>query len=987
MRSIYRIAAIGIIAAAAGACITAKIFAAESGTKADPVIIEAAADYAAVSDLHSIKNATLEDEGESYPGDAYLSPEGRVTHPEWFEGDKLIKADGTYYLIKAKEAPEYGDISFSDHIDIGDAVSEEKNAFECAYASEPQTNPDNGETFRTLSVNGAMAINLKCSPDEINYLTVRLWGSDTGDTILWVCDPSTGYMNADNTRQPHRNAGIDRRDWVELNYNNTTPQFDGGFIYATYEIPEIYTRDREYVSLRLYSTGGPSNYSDPPIKAQTEPSRGIYDVFMTRDAAFDPADFGIYGGAYSGNTENPFNITDSSDMERQKASLKDAVLEGIEVLKTWQIYGEDAPSYMRGMITRMDWRGNIPDNETDWKNRWYSSGYMLTQNMTPLNMTELAAYAYKHAEELDVDAGEMLDRVVQSIDFLCRAQGSNGGFYSQDGWIGGPERREAGGNNLTGFGLRSAGKAILDVYDGLTDDILNAPIDSDADGAEDKTRREAWSTMLASARDYLIDIEKGYGHAPNQDMANSIAALRFDAVLEKLGGSALTKANRASIYSFCFGDEKNPVTSSYWISPKGTILENFGSVQGGYSGDYGSAAIAELSQLAEHGRKYYNYNYGKYIAKVYDVINNYYFTGKKLVNGEFVPQEYTEGLISNRNAYYPGTERYPIDIYGALTLENDTALKIISNYLEQQDISALAEGGNGLNVSNTHYEDNILDAANLYESFDAIVEAARTRDIAGYSFAMETDSEGSYAWADEMARNVVIKDNGVKIYMALNWRNPAYSTTIYNTPYEKDLQRIKANNLCRVHAVNDTYDSYGYAAMTTDGYENWTLISDTDGYMQALMICRYGDYTVIMNSYKTEQKAASDFETAAGLDRSLSYKDLISGNVYGYSSGQWHSEGTNLILEASSTLVLKPIEIYASEPVIKNGSVYTRVANNTEESETVILYTASYNTDGSLAGVNTRTVSAAPGRTDVRLDTPDADAAFVWDSRQKPIVR
>ena len=43
----------------------------------------------------------------------------------------------------------------------------------------------------------------------------------------------------------------------------------------------------------------------------------------------------------------------------------------------------------------------------------------------------------------------------------------------------------------------------------------------------------------------------------------------------------------------------NNVCSSYWVSPKGLILENFGSIQGGYSGDYGTEALEEMSQLTE----------------------------------------------------------------------------------------------------------------------------------------------------------------------------------------------------------------------------------------------------------------------------------------------------------------------------------------------------------------------------------------------------
>lgn len=85
---------------------------------------------------------------------------------------------------------------------------------------------------------------------------------------------------------------------------------------------------------------------------------------------------------------------------------------------------------------------------------------------------------------------------------------------------------------------------------------------------------------------------------------------------------------------------------------------------------------------------------------IYDTIDKYYFTGKRAENGGFTAQEYTEGIISNRNGYYPGTERYPIDIYSAVTLNNDTALKIITNYITQKDISLLLSDKNELTQFN-----------------------------------------------------------------------------------------------------------------------------------------------------------------------------------------------------------------------------------------------------------------------------------------------
>lgn len=966
----------------------------------------------------TVKNATIDDEGESYSGTCYISADGNVSHPEWFEGDKYIKAvaeaDGdeksVYYLVKAKQAPEYytdgiGSLDFGEHINIGNIESEAEAKLELVRTSDVQSRTVDGieYTYRTILPNGSMALNLECSPDSVNYLTVRLWGGDTGDTILWVCDPATGYMNADNSFQPKRNSLTDRRDWVELNYTASTPQYDGGFIYATYEIPKIYTNGRNSVSLRLYSTGGPSNYSSPAIKEQKEPSRGIYDVYIGQEAAFVPEDHAIVTGRGSNSADDLYELDSVSDMTHQKNSLIAAVQNGVSAFMQWQIYGDgEYPSYMEGMQTRSTaWKYDPPNTDDEWKNRYCSEWYMYKQNMTPLNMLELFAYAYKNYDDLDLEMivtrEELLDRIIVGTDFLCRAQGSNGGFYSgSGGWIGGPERIEASGNNLTGFGLRSVGEAVVMIYDELGAEVWNEQIDSDADGSADTDRRTAWERMMAAARDQLVSVD-GSGHAPNQDMANIIAALRFDVCLSKMNSdSAWKKSKSASLLDISFGLSKNAVLSSYWVSPKGTILENFGSVQGGYSGDYGSSAAAELSQLAQLGIEYYGYDYTGYIENVYSVLDKYYFTGKKLFNGEFVPQQYTEGLTSNRNTYYPGTERYVVDLYAALELKNDTALKILSNYITQADFEKMTTSGQGFDPSNSHFEDNILDAVKLYISFDRVMETALQKNINEYNFLMEDDSVQEYAWADEMARSVVIKDGSERIYMSLNWRNPLSTNGIYNTEYSSDRQAVKINDIVRVHATNERYDRYGYADMYTDRYSKaeWTDINKNgeNSCIQALMVTEYGRYKVIMNSYGCGDNGIAksfswqDFEERAGLDRSLAYRDMISGKLYRYSGGQWESDGNVMTLQVRSTMVLRAEALMFSEIVYESGAVGISVWNSTGSAAEMEMYAAQYDDEGRLLGVECVS-AAAEGYAQLRADiTPKENAAslcvYLWDTRQ-----
>ena len=888
----------------------------------------------------NIYDNTIADENGSYLNTTYLSADGSVTVPQWYEGKKKLKASLTLtaggetqtvsssVVIEPQTAPDFSDAYkrglLTDYIDIGNKESEIVNG-----VKRLESVRDNGEetkeidgithTYRTLNKNGAMAVTMKCDPDKINYFTVKLWGSDTGDTMLWLCDPVTGYMNISNSRQPSRDGVVDRRDWVELNFLNSSPQYDGGFIYSTYMIPEIYTKGREYVSLRIYSTGGNANYSTVKIKDQTMPSRGIYAAYMTQKADFDPSDFEEITGGFV-NAEESRTV----DYGTQKKFAEQYAKNAVKTFKSWQIYGQDNyPSYMEGMVTRgTDWsKKKLTDD--NWKNAYYSK--MMQQNLTPLNMYELFSYAYINADTLGYDSdekAELLDRTVKGIDFLVRAQGADGGFYSEKNWIGGPERVKSSSHHLTGFGLRSVAQAMV-MISGAAEEkgYFAGMIDSNADGNADMMRKSAWENMAAAARDFLVSLD-GAGHAPNQDMADIIAALRFEKALQILNSPLSWKAldcedNIEKYLDIALGFSINKACSSYWVSPKGLILENFGSIQGGYSGDYGIEALEEMSQLTEFAEEYYKdtpEKAEKYINRMkdaYDASDKFMFTANAELGGK--PTLYAEGLTGNRNAYYPGSERYILDEYNALEKKNKTALKTFEKFFIHNKLQLDRDV---YYASNSHFEDNALAVMKLYLNFDRIVSAIEDENISEYNYLMEDDNVSLSAWADEMGRNVVIKNGNDKIYLALNWRNPLRSINYYNTETVTNEQRGLMNNLARVHHTTDKYDKYGYAAMKTVGWNvqtadksNWQLFSNH--YVDAFMYMNYGDYAVIMNSNNllgnennVEYDIPADELALDGL-----YKELISGEIYYFGDKVAGAEdGGTVKVKPASTLVLYKID-------------------------------------------------------------------------------
>lgn len=330
---------------------------------------------------------------------------------------------------------------------------------------------------------------------------------------------------------------------------------------------------------------------------------------------------------------------------------------------------------------------------------------------------------------------------------------------------------------------------------------------------------------------------------------------------------------------------------------------------------------------------------------------------------------------------------------------NDTKNENVNGepIIPQPDPTYFTQGiekiGGFSDIGNAHYADSLVDAVYLYKNFDAIEEAYKSRGIADYKFKSHDDSVTSYAWADEVARNVFIKDNGKRIHIALNWRNPMHTVAVYNTDTTENAQRIRVNNLMRVHAINDKFDSYGYADMYTDRYSmtDWTYIcrDGENSVLQAFMCGTYDDYTVLMNSYNgydsgmVKNVSWTEFEDRAGLDREYTYKDLIDGRLYSFDGEKWQSGGEEMVSLSQTTMVLKKLEFSASRP--ENGE--TTFINNTGENKRVSIYSAVYDDNGVLTDAKVKNVDIGDGTTRVPFEMPSGSntRVFMWETNMKPI--
>ena len=156
----------------------------------------------------NVYDCTIKDEKGMYRNDTYLKSDGKITRPKWFEGTKKLKGDAkltagsetdevsdVHLTLQPPSAPNFQNVYdyLTDYIDIGNTDSEMTvvgtnriNRLEVVRDNGIQTKNVEGveHTYRTLNKNGAMVVTMKCDSEKTNYLTVKLWGDDTGDTML-----------------------------------------------------------------------------------------------------------------------------------------------------------------------------------------------------------------------------------------------------------------------------------------------------------------------------------------------------------------------------------------------------------------------------------------------------------------------------------------------------------------------------------------------------------------------------------------------------------------------------------------------------------------------------------------------------------------------------------------------------------------------------------------------------------------------------------
>ncbi len=298
-----------------------KMYTAENGEKAD------------------ILWSQYEDEGV-----LRVTREGEIIRPLWYEPDAevFVKAEissGNHKIMREfnitiakEEKPSYKGYEFGNYINIGKSASEKDAKFESIRTSGTKRRWTGGgySDYRTLSENGVMLLNLSCDSEGDNYITFKLWKKDE-PCVMSLADCLSGD---------------------EMLIKTPPAEEDDGFIYATYKLPIGFTSGKDSVSLRLSSK---------------EESCGIYGVYITDSAYFNPAEFKAHGekiveNSLSGSTAQSIKI----DKENNRVTLVSrdgkAVFELGEdtatvsqTLKSYSRYSSSCPQIAENGVEAVDY--------------------------------------------------------------------------------------------------------------------------------------------------------------------------------------------------------------------------------------------------------------------------------------------------------------------------------------------------------------------------------------------------------------------------------------------------------------------------------------------------------------------------------------------------------------------------------------------------------------------------------------------------------
>jgi hypothetical protein len=530
-------------------------------------------------------------------------------------------------------------------VTFGDEASEKQGAVQADVSAIGPGAP--GFQARYIATEGEISFTLAVDPARPTFLTLKMWGGDvTEATIAAGSGPIT--LGAPRVDLWVNGKAVDAEDYELL---TGQPILPGRFFYRTIRLPDDATQGKSTLELTLKPAqqigGGYAKVGGPA--AQITPkgvySRGYYQA-ITHIGNFIPDD-----APPPDPTLVPEAKTESLDFALLRKRLVESIDSAAENLINHQLYGpkfdqaaqqNSIPTAVHGLFCKGGLDAYLQLGEKsnpDWLTPVTGSGSGRSYSSTGFIFMRV----YDQEGSRFYQNPEMIRRTIALLDGYRRYQGANGAFEiggGSDGWIGGPQRKNADGG-LQGYFIEGLARSFLAVWPHVKDspEVLEAKIDSDGSGQPDVTRREAWTAIF---HEYLKNQVNQPGGVANQARANAVGAIMAVRAFKTLDPNDATGQKEvADLVAESTGLVPHP-KGVWMLTQAGVSLEALG-----FCPSYGQSTNGQFPELIEASD---DPRLRGQFAKALDLFSYMVFP----VNGDKGGQLFVSGPEGSRHHEFPG---------------------------------------------------------------------------------------------------------------------------------------------------------------------------------------------------------------------------------------------------------------------------------------------------------------------------------------------
>lgn len=573
-----------------------------------------------------------------------------VTEPDLENYDGMtvrrIDDDSVYINIDTEESKQD---NIMDYVVLGDEESESAHNFDPGKSAVGYG--EMGDSYRRLYPGAdPMWVTLKVNPDKMNYITVKLWGSERQNkqSQCLIFSDEYGSLNQ-----------LYGTNWGVWDYMYTEPSQRDSYFYATYRIPRSMTYGKTEVRFKIFHYGDYSAYSANGYADATEYSRQLYKIITHTDTKYDPMpddkngttkryDLGKIAVSPNGLSPYDYIINEMNASIEEVLKSQNYGPEWEEAVRTGRSPKEATGACLEGLNSMT--HGSFEN----WKGIHYSK--CIGSNGENIKGFRTAAMAYNREWSNYYHDPEIVDRAVAWLDYYVRAQGSDGAWQNATvQWIGGPDRKPS--NLQMEAGERAIGEVFLELYEpikegGYLEQFMDDDLNPDTPMI---SRKQAYINMFCNASDFVFNKMDGLNRrtSVNQDLFCVVSGVNFERCLDKLDKSKriLTEEQMKVRMYEATGIIKAP-HESIQISPKGLSMETHGHLQGAYDGNYGMHGASMAVDLA------YLANDDKITQKALNAQNalSYFMETTQDADGNIAIRK--EDNINTRNYKGPGRVEY-----------------------------------------------------------------------------------------------------------------------------------------------------------------------------------------------------------------------------------------------------------------------------------------------------------------------------------------